>query len=162
MCRSSFRVFVFPIDVARREAGLLEQLAELDDLPQAPVVAECALDQASVAEAEVDVRLERPRQRIEGRLLPDVREAFVLVRFEARLLRGHPSEEIDEEEALRRERSAHRSEVSEELAAFLEDEVAEVVGHDDVEAFASARTLAHVGGLEREARMIACGFFCSG
>src|SRR5690606_20913808 len=59
-------------------ARLLEQLAELGDRPQAPLVGERRLDLAPVLETEVDVRLEVVGDGVEQRLVPDVAEALVL------------------------------------------------------------------------------------
>src|SRR4029450_3844582 len=64
----------FPVDGGRREARFGEQVAQLAERPEPPVVGPGALDLAAVAELEVDVAGRVVRDRVVAVLVPDVGE----------------------------------------------------------------------------------------
>src|SRR5262245_53830534 len=76
-----------PVGLHAREAGLEEQVAQLGQRPEPPVVREGALDLAAVAEAEVDVVQRAVRDRVEGGLVPHVEPLAEVARLAERAMR---------------------------------------------------------------------------
>ena len=139
---AALAIVAFPVHAHLRETGLVQQLAQLGQRPQAPVVGERALDLRAVGELEVDVAEDAARHGLELGLLPNVSETVDLGLLLREVRRVGSAERVEEKHTVGVQRVMNASEVAAHLVARLETEVAEVERADDVDAIGS--DVAHV------------------
>src|SRR5690606_27631350 len=148
-------VLVLPVDAALREAGLVEQLADLGHRPHPPLVAECVLQLRTVRKLEVDVADHPMRDGVELRLVPDVGEVVVLRLLLLHRERLGAAEYVEHQDPVVVQRIANAAKIAAELLARLEAVVAEVERADDVDRLGLDR--ANVPKQQLHARAILLG-----
>src|SRR5258705_2214268 len=92
-----------PVYLHVAKARFEEDLLDLGDGPQAPIIRECALDSAPIAKFEVNVDASEVVDRVVVVELPEVREPAVARALSERLLRLPAPEDVTDEQATRGE-----------------------------------------------------------
>ncbi len=122
-----------------REARFAEQLTDLDERPESPVVDKGVLDACLVGELEVDAALHVASDRVELLLLPHICEGapVIVLDFFGFPGLGHgfgAAVVIEEKNALLAQAVAHGLEIGAEIITRFEQPVAEVHRKDAVHA----------------------------
>ena len=146
---------LLPVDVRLREAGLGQDVTQLRDAPEAPVVSKGAAELRAVRELEMDVVHCPILDRVEDVLVPDVVEVVVLPGLGECPLGVGSAVEVEHEHALVLQPRPRLLEVAEQRRPLLEDEVGEIEGHGHVDE--TVLDVQHVAPDQLDARGLLLG-----